>query len=539
MVDVDLFTVCAVGAIIVLVYRYIAKKYEYFLTKPVPCIKPTLPVGSTGPLLFGQMDNVSLLKKLYNAFPESKVTGFYDLTRPVFLVRDPEIVKKIGIKDFDHFIDRTFITFRANKDGEINDLFGSSLFALRGPKWRDMRASLSPAFTGSRMRKMFELLEECGKSMANYFLDEAKAGKTLEYEMKDIFSRFGTDVIATVAFGIKVDSLREQTNEFFSEGKRMLSFKSITTLGRFMMLRCMPWLAQKLDIQFVEASCARYFKRVIQDNMKQRETRGIVRNDMIHMLMEMQKGALKHQQEEQDTKDAGFATVEESSVGKATHSRVWTETELIAQCLVFFFAGFDTTSSCLAFLVYELAINPNVQDRLYDEVHAADQALDGNALTYEVLQKMKYLDMVVSELLRKWPPVVVLDRLCTKDYQYDDGVGTRFIIEKGRSIWIPAAAIHNDPKNYPDPEKFDPERFNEENRSKINTGAYIPFGVGPRNCIGSRLALMEVKSIIFCLLKAFSFEPTEKTQIPIKLAKNVISPQGEKGVWVQLKPRNV
>lgn len=148
------------------------------------------------------------------------------------------------------------------------------------------------------------------------------------------------------------------------------------------------------------------------------------------------------------------------------------------------------------------------------------------------------------------------DRLCVKDYvlEYDD---KKIIIEKGNSFMIPINAYHHDPKYFPEPEKFDPERFSVENRSKIDPGnfsfiswfasfrfltfptdTYLPFGIGPRNCIGSRFALMEVKTIFYYLLRNFSFEVTEKTQIPLKLEATTVGLKSEKGIWIALKSRD-
>lgn len=273
------------------------------------------------------------------------------------------------------------------------------------------------------------------------------------------------------------------------------------------------------------------------DNMKQRETNGIVRNDMINILMQVQKGALLHQKDEQDTKDAGFAAVEESSVGKAQHNRVWSENELVAQCFLFFLAGFDTVSTCLTFVSYELLANPDVQQKLFEEIMAVEASLDGKPLSYEVLQKMQYLDQIISETLRLWPPAPFVDRYCVKDYLFDDGQGTRIPIQKGQIVWFPITALHHDAKYFPEPNRFDPERFSEQNRPKINPGAYLPFGVGPRNCIGSRFALMEVKAIVYHLVKNFTLERSGKSRIPLKLEKSYIAMIVEGGMWLEFRPR--
>ncbi|XP_055619255.1 probable cytochrome P450 9f2 [Toxorhynchites rutilus septentrionalis] len=528
----DVLTVAAIGAIVLLMYHWVAKKYEYFLTKPVPCVKPTFGFGSNAPLLFRRIDMTTLLTRLYNAYPDCKIMGFYNFTDPIYLLRDPQVIKKIAMKDFDFFMDHSTMTGDSLTEDEVDgeSLFENMLFLLRGQKWRDMRATLSPAFTGSKMRHMFGLVAECGQSMVEFLVSEARAGKTLEYEMKDVFSRFGNDVIATVAFGIRMDAFREPENQFYLKSKQVFDIQSIRVVLKLLLLKAMPRLMRKLKLGFIHSSSTDYFKIMIVDNMKQREAHGILRNDMIQMLMEVRKGGIKT--------DADFGSVEESHFVKSTHSRKWTDNELIAQCLQFFLAGFDTVSTCLIFLTYELAINPDIQKRLYDEVLETNQSLNGNPLTYDALQKMQYMDMVVSEVLRLWPVNAVSDRVCVKDYHYTDDSGTHFVIEKGMLMLIPTIAIHRDPKYYPCPDKFDPERFSEENRSRINIESYMPFGVGPRSCIGSRLALMEVKSIIYYLVKEFRLEPTEKTQIPLRLTKKMSTLAPEGGVWLELNPRH-
>lgn len=304
-----------------------------------------------------------------------------------------------------------------------------------------------------------------------------------------------------------------------------------------------PKLMARFNIDFLSPEEDRFFRDTILETMRTREEKGIFRPDMIELLMQAKKGSLKHQQKEEPKQESGqaegFATVEESHVGKRAHDRVWSDTELIAQAFIFFFAGFETISWTLSFALYELAVNEDVQARLFEEVREAEQSLDeGQTLSYEKLQSMPYLDMVVSETLRRWPIATLLNRECVRDYQYDDGRGVKFIIEKGAQIFIPVVGLHFDPKYYPNPERFDPERFSEENRKKIQTGTYLPFGAGPRNCIGSRFALMEAKVVLYYLLLHFHVIPCAKTQIPLKLKKSSTQFQTEQGVWLQFQSRS-
>lgn len=541
MAEVNLFAAVAVGMIIVLLYHYIAKKYHYFLSKPIPCIKPTFLFGIYDQVFFKNVKLVFGSTILYNTFPDAKIFGYYTATQPTYMLRDPEMIKKVTVKDFEHFTNRSPVLPVSDDEHIVKDsLFFNSLFSLRGQKWRDMRSTLSPAFTGSRIRQMFELVSDRAISMTEFFHSKANSSgnQKLELEMKDSFTRFVSDAIATVAFGIEVDSFRNPENEFYTKGKQTQNVHTFKALLTFFIARLVPAMLKVVRLDLVDSGIAQYFKKTILDNMEQRRAKGIKRNDMVNMLMEAQKGALKHEKDGQEAKEVdGFATVEESNVGKSTHSRVWTENELVAQCFLFFFAAFDNISSILTFLSYELMVDQDIQKRLYEEIVETETSLGGKPLTYDALQKMKYMDMVVSETLRKWPTATLTDRQNKQDYEFDDGAGIKFVIEKGNTLWIPILGIHHDPKYYPNPERFDPERFSEENRSRITPGTYLPFGAGPRSCIGPRLALMEVKVAVYHLLKEFQLEPSDRTEIPLQLSKRAFSLQPANGVWVALKAR--
>ncbi|MFB9840688.1 cytochrome P450, partial [Actinoallomurus acaciae] len=112
-----------------------------------------------------------------------------------------------------------------------------------------------------------------------------------------------------------------------------------------------------------------------------------------------------------------------------------------------------------------------------------------------------------------------------------------YIMRKGEGLIIPVWAFHRDPKYFPNPEKFDPERFSEDNRHDINPYAYMPFGAGPRNCIGSRFALCEVKATLYQLLRQFEISPSEKTVLPIQMCEKSVNIKMKGGHWFRLRAR--
>ena len=141
-----------------------------------------------------------------------RYTGMYQFLLPTLVIKDPDLIKRMTVKDFDHFVDhRTFIP------EDSDPLWGKNLFALTGKKWREMRATLSPAFTSSKMKFMFSLISQSGEQFVNFFLK--KNQELITVEMKDILTRFTNDVIANTAFGVECDSLGDRENEFYLMGK--------------------------------------------------------------------------------------------------------------------------------------------------------------------------------------------------------------------------------------------------------------------------------------------------------------------------------
>ncbi|KAJ8928365.1 hypothetical protein NQ314_019096 [Rhamnusium bicolor] len=398
----------------------------------------------------------------YNQIPSGRYFGVYQFTKPALIVNDVDLIKQITVKDFEHFTDhRTFIPENADP------LWNKNLFALK---------------------------------------DE----EIVTLEMKGLFTRFTNDAIATTAFGVKVDSLAEPNNEFYLMGKEVTTFTFWRNL-KFAGYVLFPKLYQIFKVKIINNKVGNFFRQVINDTIKIREERAIVRPDMIHLLMQARKGIEKH--EKNGVIDTGFATAQESDLGKAKIPKDLTNEDITAQALIFFFAGFDTVSTGMSFAAYELAVNQDVQERLRKEVYDTLEECNGK-LTYETVE-----------------------RVCTKPYTIKQVTAEEkpVHIEKGTIIWIPMFAIQRSPKYYPDPDRFDPERFNDENKENIKPYTYMPFGLGPRNCIGSRFALLEIKIVFFFILKHFELVPVEKTQIPLELSKKTFALSAANGFWLGLK----
>jgi cytochrome P450 family 6 len=136
------------------------------------------------------------------------------------------------------------------------------------------------------------------------------------------------------------------------------------------------------------------------------------------------------------------------------------------------FFRFETSSTALSYALYELSINQELQDKTRNEIEKVLKLYDGK-VSYEAIMNMDYCGQVINESLRKYSPGNVLLRVCTKDYKVP---GKDLIIEKDLNLMLPMHAIHNDPEYFPEPDKFDPERFSPEAIKNRNPFTFLPFG---------------------------------------------------------------
>ncbi|KAF5277791.1 hypothetical protein FQR65_LT03771 [Abscondita terminalis] len=196
----------------------------------------------------------------------------------------------------------------------------------------------------------------------------------------------------------------------------------------------------------------------------------------------------------------------------------------------FMFGGHDTTTSGISFAMYLLSKHPEIQEKVLDEIITTfgnDKVLQ---LTYEGLQNLKYLEQVIKEALRIYPPVPIFSRLVTEDALFDGQ-----IIPKGTVMKIFTYELHNNPSIFPNPDVFDPERFNATNSKNISFYSYIPFSAGPRNCLGQKFAMLEVKALVCKVLHKFKLLPVLGHTPKLKTDAVLIS---ENGLPVRLKERH-
>ncbi|XP_069676312.1 cytochrome P450 9e2-like [Periplaneta americana] len=509
------------AVLLAVLYWLGTSNHNHFSKKNVPFIKPIPFMGNLRRNLFFPQ----LIIKCYNDLKDHQYGGMFFFRNPTLLIRDPELIKTITIKDFDSFTDHRTVFSELSEP-----IWSRGLFSLKGQRWKEMRATLSPAFTSSKMKTMFVLVSECCQQFVRYLEDSSQHphhegykieqdGDTLILELKDFYTRYTNDVIATTAFGIGVDSLKQPKNEFYMMGQDATNLGGLR-IFKWIFFVMMPKVTQVLRMSVMPKKVSEFFTSLVLDTMATREREGIVRPDMLQLLMQAKRGNLHDEHSDYEVKDT---------------KRQLDDTDIIAQALLFFLAGFDTASTLLCFTSYELAVNPEIQTRLQQEI---DETLKegGGKFTYEAVNSMKYLDMVVSETLRLYPPAAAVDRVCVRQYTLNADPPCE--MSPGEALFIPIIGLHRDPEYFPDPERFDPERFSEENKAKINPLTYIPFGMGPRICIGNRFALMEVKLAVVHLLSRFTLKVVAKTPVPLKIVQKGFNMSIDGGFWLGLDKRS-
>lgn len=202
-----------------------------------------------------------------------------------------------------------------------------------------MRSTLSPAFTGSKMRQMFEFVSQVGMQTAKTMKDEIKSGSEDVFEFKALMTKFTVDVIASTAFGIEVNSFKNPDNDFHRIAKKVTNFTSMRTAVIFTGYMMFPNLMKMLKLKLMDQESCEFFQAAIYETMRTREKSGIIRHDMINLLMQAKKGHLSNNVNAEEKIVDGFATVEESQVGQSQVTRKWTDEDLAAQAFIFFLAG--------------------------------------------------------------------------------------------------------------------------------------------------------------------------------------------------------
>nr|NP_001352214.1 cytochrome P450 6g1-like [Nicrophorus vespilloides] len=460
---------------IMICYIWITKNYNYWKDRNIPYIKPTFPFGNFKDMVFFRFSIGEYFQSIYNASKES-IVGIWVFGEPMLIIRSPAIIKQILIKDFINFRDRTVL---ANE--EADPICANMLFFSKNPQWRTMRQKMSPLLTILKLKDMIFLMNKSGDDMLHYMSKNA----CKVYDLKEICMDYTVDFMASISFGISASCFEKKESEF-KDAANSIFLPSIGNYLRFGFNFMIPTIAKWFKLPFFDLKSMDFFRKTFWNVINQRNKDCINRRDLINSYIKLMKSDSFN----------GYKFEGDKVVGQAVQ---------------FFAAGFETTSITIAYTLYELSLHQTIQDKLREEICL--KYVPGSDVTYELLKDLTYLGQVVSESLRKYPALAFLDRRCCMNYKIPN---TDFILEKGTAVYISVFGLHYDPEFFPNPYKFDPDRFSPENIKSINLDAYIPFGNGPRGCLGKRLGLIGSKLCLIKLLSEYKVEPCLETTKNLK-----------------------
>nr|XP_016997370.2 probable cytochrome P450 6a23 [Drosophila takahashii] len=448
--------------------------------------------------MMGQIFRDYYLKYKGSNYP---IAGFFFFYTRNAVITDLDMVKRILIKDFNYFEDRGVFC------NEIDDPLTGTLFNIEGQKWRNLRHKLTPSFTSGKMKNMFPIVVKVGEELDKIFSGKTTTGEGQVIEIVDLVGRYTADVIGNCAFGLNCNSLQNPNADFVTFGKRAVHERPYGGLLDFLLFG-FPNLSRRLRLKFNVQEVEDFYFRIVRETVDYRLKNKEKRNDLMDSLIEMYK------KEQAGNTEDGL-----------------TFNEVVAQAFLFFVAGFETSSTTIGFALYEMARNQDVQNKVREEINNV-LGKHNNEFTYEGIKEMKYLEQVVMETLRKYPVLAHLTRMTGSDYSPED---PKSFIAKGTIVVIPILGIHNDPEIYPDPEKFNPDRFTDEAIAARPSCTWLPFGEGPRHCIGLRFALMQACVGLAHLIRGYKFRFAPQTEQKINFALESVLMSAKNGIHLHVE----
>ncbi len=376
-----------------------------------------------------------------------------------YLVVKPDYVQDVLVTHSDQF-------HKSHRDVAILSKFlGKGILVTDGAYHKRQRKLVQPAFHTTRIQKYADVMVDYTQRMLDGWSDGS-------VQPVDVAMRVTMEIVAKTLFDA------ELSDQAAVIGQAIETLQHIAGLD-FRVQNTIPdWLPLARNRRRTEAG--ETLNRVIREIIRERRQANEDRGDLLSMLLlsEDESGARMTDQEARD------------------------------EAVTLFAAGHETTSNALAWTWYLLSQNPEAEARLHEEV---DTVLAGRKATLADLPNLKYCAMIIKESLRLYPPAWVLNAREAVEDVHIDG----YVIPKKSFVFVSPYAVQRSPQYFPDPLKFEPERFSPENEKLISRYTYFPFGGGPRVCIGNSFAMMEAQLILATVAQRFSLAlmPDQRVEI--------------------------
>ena len=367
------------------------------------------------------------------------------LMPPMVLATSPHAIRDI-LSTKDDSVDKTTPVF-----DQVRRIIGASLTDLPFEMWKPRRRTLQPVFTKQRVSEFGGHMEQAARSLGEGWREDAEVD--LDAECRTLTLR----ALGRSVLGLDL----EQRADEVSEPLRVAFTYAVGRAKR--PLRAPHWLPTPARQRARAASAKLHaLTREILQGCRADPTR-------VAPLVQ------------------ALIAAEDPETGKRL-----SDEEICDELVMFLFAGHDTTATTLTYALWSLGRHADCQDRVATEV----AALPDRPLTPDDIPRLGYTVQVIRESLRLCPPAPTGTRMASRDVE----VGG-YLVPKGTMLLIGRMAVQRDPQLWDDPLRFDPERFNPENFKALDRWQYVPFGGGPRSCIGDHFAMLEVTLALATLIR--------------------------------------
>ncbi|XP_049519859.1 cytochrome P450 3A19-like [Dermacentor silvarum] len=379
---------------------------------------------------------------------------------------------------------------------------------LSGEEWKKARSIFTPAISTSKLKRIVIKVRIIAERMVSRI--EAAAAENKSVNISELVDHASLDTAAALNYSVDLDSENDKDHPLI----KSLSAIFINKAGwKAVMLFLMPRIFKVLKPNYPPKANVDLFKAFVSHLIQERESKNKKEDDFLQLFMNA---------------DYEWESAEDSRE-KSAEKRGITLDEITGHGILFFIGGVEGNTMAVTMTAYFLALHPHFQDRVIAEI---DRVVSEDGVTYDTLQQMPFLEACVKEALRLETHDAIYLRLCTEETTV---AGIRF--KPGMCVDIPVAGIHHDAEYFPEPDKFNPERFLPENKDSVRPFTYMPFGVGPRNCVAMRLGMLQAKASLACMFRRVRLEPCPKTMVPLKYKRCLFLHSPDGPVFLRAIPR--
>lgn len=493
--------------ILTLLFIWMKRAHGFFKRNGIPGPEPTPLFG-----IFPEYKKKGVYQTDMDLVSQyGNVVGIYHGHRPVVLVADPEMIESICISNFDKFRNRKVPL-------DFGPMLRKTVSLSTDGQWRFLRDQISTLFNPTCLNKITSKIVESSDHLCNNI--EEKLHNEKDIDLHPLCLSFSIDSMCNCLFGDNINSYKDETShmvEMIKKGWLAGNEGVAKPVMACAVCPAMKSVFSMLQYNAIPSDVRSYFTKLVTKHMLRRHKDG-GKNDLMSFLM-------KNSRRKSVVESPDYTTKNRHNI--SSDYRL-SETEIVANCLFFFLAGYDTTATTLVFLLYCLAENPDCQDLLAKEI----SNIKTNDSDSDGVEGLQYLDMIFKETLRMFPPYLRFGRCVEEDVVIR---GKKFY--KGTEAAFPVYAIHRNPKIFPNPDKFDPHRFKEDCISKRHPLSFIPFGAGPRDCFAQSYTKLVVKTAVVCLLQKYRFSLSSSQKDPPALSKKGIYLRPQNGVWLSITKR--